>query len=220
VRARRQIEARIYQDAIGQQAAEKWKMIVPFLTEHGFARRVVRKRLGLPTPLNTTDRIVLEQVIFPEYSKDPSIQTLLFVGCRSYTVHYRERFFPRQSFWTIEPDPAAAVHGAPQHVVAPLEELSRHFPEGHFDLIVCNGVFGWGLDGREQCEAAFSQCHARLKSGGHFLLGWDDIAQRSPLDLNTLSSLKRFQEYSFPPLGTSRYLTDTLYRHTYAFYKK
>jgi hypothetical protein len=79
-RARRQIEARIHQDAIGATPGSKWRMIVPFLMEHGFAARVVRKRLHLPTPLNTTDREVLEQVIFAHYRTDHRIRTVLFVG--------------------------------------------------------------------------------------------------------------------------------------------
>jgi len=87
-------------------------------------------------------------------------------------------------------------------------------------LIICNGVFGWGLDRREQCEAAFSQCYSRLRNDGHFLFGWDDVPRRTPVPLATLSSLTRFRPYDFPPLGTSRYVTDTQYRHTYAFYRK
>src|ERR1700743_2356176 len=133
VRARRQIEARIYQDAIGQQPAEKWKMVVPFLTEHGFATRVVRKRLGLSTPLNTTDRIVLEQVIFPQYALAPAIRKVLFVGCGAYTAHYQEMYFPTQDFWTLEPNPDAAGHGARQHIIAPLEKLEAHCPAEWFD---------------------------------------------------------------------------------------
>jgi SAM-dependent methyltransferase len=219
-RARHRIEARIYQNAIGEPPGDKWKMIVPFFLEHGFAARVLRKRLGLPTPLNTTDRIVLEQVIFPQYSQDAAIRKMLFVGCGTYTAHYQRLFFPHKDFWTIEPDPGASRHGARQHVIAPLEELERHFPENEFDLIICNGVFGWGLDGHAQCEAAFSQCHSRLAHDGHFLFGWDDVPRRTPVALETLSSLTRFRPYTFPPLRTSRYVTETPYRHTYAFYRK
>jgi SAM-dependent methyltransferase len=219
-RARHRIEARIYQDAIGEPPSDKWKMIVPFFMEHGFAARVLRKRLGLSTPLNTTDRIVLEQVIFPHYSQDAAIRKMLFVGCGTYTAHYQRLFFPQKDFWTIEPDPGAARHGARQHIIAPLEELERHFPENEFDLIICNGVFGWGLDRHDQCEAAFSQCHSRLARDGQFLFGWDDVARRTPVALETISSLTRFRPYTFPPLRTSRYVTETPYRHTYAFYRK
>jgi SAM-dependent methyltransferase len=218
--ARRRIENRIYLDAIGQSPGTRWELFLAFLTEHGFAARVLRKRFGLPTPLNTTDRIVMERDIFPEYAKDPSIKRMLFVGCGRYTAHYQQLFFPTKDFWTIEPDPGAAGFGAKQHVIAPLEDLDRHFPPAHFDFILCNGVYGWGLDRHEQLEAAFAQCHSRLRDDGHLFFGWDDIPQRAPVDLDTVSSRALFRKYTFPPLGTWRYLTDTPYRHTFDFYRK
>lgn len=218
--ARRQIEKRIYLDAIGQSPGTRWDLLRAFFTEHGFAERVLRKRLGLPTPLNTTDRIVMERDIFPEYARDPAIARMLFVGCGRYTAHYQQQFFPNKDFWTIEPDPDAAGFGAKQHVIAPLEELDRHFPPGHFDLIICNGVYGWGLDRHEQLEAAFAQCHARLRADGHLFFGWDDIPQRAPVDLDTVASRALFRKYTLPTLDTWRYLTDTPYRHTFDFYRK
>ena len=218
--ARRQIENRIYLDAIGQSPGTRWELFLAFLTEHGFAARVLRKRFGLPTPLNTTDRIVMERDIFPEYARDPSIKRMLFVGCGRYTAHYQQLFFPTKDFWTIEPDPGAAGFGAKQHVIAPLEDLDRHFPPAHFDFILCNGVYGWGLDRHEQLEAAFAQCHSRLRDDGHLFFGCDDIPQRAPVDLDTVSSRALFRKYTFPPLGTWRYLTDTPYRHTFDFYRK
>jgi SAM-dependent methyltransferase len=218
--ARRRIENRIYLDAIGQSPGTRWELFLAFLTEHGFAARVLRKRFGLPTPLNTTDRIVMERDIFPEYARDPSIKRMLFVGCGRYTAHYQQLFFPAKDFWTIEPDPGAAGFGAKQHVIAPLEHLDRHFPPAHFDFILCNGVYGWGLDRHEQLEAAFAQCHSRLRDDGHLFFGWDDIPQRAPVDLDTVSSRALFRKYTFPPLGTWRYLTDTPYRHTFDFYRK
>jgi SAM-dependent methyltransferase len=218
--ARRQIENRIYRDAIGESPGARWRLLLAFFTEHGFAERVLRKRLGMPTPLNTTDRIVMERDIFPEYARDPAIKRMLFVGCGTYTSHYQQQFFPHKDFWTIEPDPAAAKFGAQQHVIAPLEELDRHFPPAHFDLIICNGVYGWGLDRHEQLEAGFAQCHSRLRDDGHLFFGWDDIPQRAPVDLDTVSSRNLFRKYTFPPLQAWRYVTDTLYRHTFDFYRK
>jgi hypothetical protein len=40
-----------------------------------------------------------------------------------------------------------------------VEHLDRHFPKAHFDLILCNGVYGWGLDDRASCERAFQRCY-------------------------------------------------------------
>jgi SAM-dependent methyltransferase len=219
-RARQAIHARIYRDAAGEPPEAKWKIIVPLLTERGYFMRVLRKRLGLSTPLDTEDRRVLEQVIFPYYAADPSFKSILFVGCNTYTLHYQQRFFPNSDYWTIEPDPSLRKFGAVQHVIAPLEEVGKHFPAARFDLIICNGVFGWGLDRAEQLEAAFSQCHACLREGGHLVFGWDDIPRRTPVSLAQISSIAKFRQFTFPPLHTWRYLTDTPYRHTFDFYQK
>jgi SAM-dependent methyltransferase len=219
-KARHQIEARVYRDAIGEPPESKWKIILPLLTEQGYASRVLRKRMGLPTPLNTEDRRVLEKTIFPYYQADSSFKTVLFVGCNTYTSHYQQKYFNDKNFWSIEPDADLQKFGANQHVVAPLEEVGRHFTANFFDLIICNGVFGWGLDYAGQCEAAFSQCHACLRDGGHLVFGWDDVARRTPIQLADIASLARFRKFSFPPLGSWRYLTDTPYRHTFDFYQK
>lgn len=219
-KAREQIEARIHRDAVGGPPDSKWRSLLLMLTERGFATRVIRKRLGLPTPLNTTDRAVLEQKIFPHYLKDPAIRNVLFVGCGTYTAHYERVYFSRVQYATIEPNPTQARFGAKRHVVAPLEELAQHFAPGSFDLIICNGVYGWGLDLLQQLEAAFAQCYDCLTDGGHLVFGWDDLPQRTPTPLEQVSSLERFERYTLTELGTWRYLTATPFRHTYDFYRK
>lgn len=191
---------------------------VRLLTDRAFLVRAMRYLLHLPTPLLTEDRRILEQVIFKYYGARREIRSVLFAGCQWYTQHYESAFFPRHDYWTIEPDEKARKYGARQHVVAPLEHLDRFFPEGYFDLIVCNGVYGYGLDSLEQCEAAFAQCHSRLRECGHLVLGWDDVSARTPVPLANVASLRCFRRPLFPPLGTSRYLTDTSYNHVYDFY--
>ena len=220
-KARRNIEARVYRDCVGAPPEPKWKTLLALLTEQGFAVRVIRKRLKLPTPLNTTDRTVLEQQIFPHFLQKSGVRDVLFVGCNTYTAHYQRKFFSGVNFITLEPDPSLARFGAtPRHVVAPLEELATHLPPASLDLIICNGVFGWGLDRLEQCEAAFEQCYTRLRDGGFLVHGWDDIPQRVPIDIDRVQSLARFRKYTLPAFGTWRYVTATAFRHTFDFYQK
>jgi hypothetical protein len=218
--ARRKTEARVYRAVVGERPDSKWKSLLPLLTERGFASRVIRKRLNLPTPLDTTDRWILEQRIFPHYLSNPAIRNVLFVGCDFYTTHYQRMFFSAVNFATIEPDPARRRFAANRHAVAPLEKLGDHFAPGEFDLVICNGVYGWGLDSLEQCDAAFYQCHACMANGGQLILGWDDVPRRTPVPLTQISSLALFRKYVFPEFGTWRYVTDTPYRHTYDFYEK
>ena len=217
--SRIQAEAGTFSVAQGK-VDHNWTQLWRLFTDWHFASRVVRKRLGLPVPIETEDRRVLEQIIFPFYRTDASIRSILFVGCDWYTRHYERSFFTGTDYWTIEFAPEKRKFGARQHVVGPLESLATHFPAGTFDLILCNGVYGWGLDRREQIESAFTQCHQTLRDGGHLMIGWDDIPARVPVPLEQIESLRRFQRFEFPPLQAWRYLTDTPYRHTYDFYRK
>jgi hypothetical protein len=206
----------------------RWYKIVRLFTERGFASRVVRGRvygamrnwLGMAAPMLTEDRRVLEQIIFAHFRRDPSVKTILFVGCDSYTAHYQRRYFARHNYWTIDPNAAQRRFGAKQHIVGRLEELGRYFPRGFFDLIILNGVYGWGLNSAVDCDAAISQCHLCLTVAGELLIGWNDVPGRDPAPLSEVRSLWRFTQRSFPALGSWRYLTDTPNRHTFYFYRK
>jgi len=203
--------------AVAQPEPERSRWLRLF-TDWDFAVRALRYLLRLPTPMTTEDRRVLEQVVFPHYRARTEFHSVLFVGCQWYTRHYQTAFFPQHDYWTLEPSERARKYGSRQHVVAPLERLDQFFPEGYFDLIVCNGVYGFGLDSLEQCESAFGACHSRLRAGGHFVFGWTDVPARTPVPLEQIASLTRFQRYEFPALGTWRYVTQTPYRHIYDFY--
>ncbi len=208
------------QAGLGDEAGAGKSTILRLLTDWKFAKRAVRHALGLPVPMETEDRRILEQVIFPYFASLPETRSVLFVGCDWYTRHYERSFFRGKDYWTIDALPGTRKFAGKQHVVAPLEKLGEFFPESRFDLILCNGVYGWGLNSREQCEEAFGLCHSRLTDGGYFVLGWDDIPARTPVPLEDIESLRRFKQVPCPPLGGWRYRTDTPYNHTYDFYRK
>jgi hypothetical protein len=205
-----------------------WRNCIRLLTERGYASRAIavnlpvalRGWLRIDTPMLTEDRRVLEQIIFAHYGSDPRIKTVLFVGCNWFTAHYQRRYFTTHTYWTLDPDATRRRFGAKQHIVARLEEIGKYFPNGFLDLIICNGVYGWGLNRAEDCEAAMSQCYSCLAEAGHLLLGWNDMPQCDPAPLSSLVSLSRFSRYPFPAFGASQYLTNTPYRHTYNFYQK
>lgn len=169
--------------------------------------------------LHTADREVLEGTIIPHWAAEPDIRRVLFVGCDWYTSHYHEAF-ARAEYWTIDCDPHKARHATKNHVICTLQDAVRHFEPGWFDLIVCNGVYGWGLDAKKDIEAGFTACHTLLRPGGDFILGWNDVPEHRPVPLEQIQSLKLFQPRVFPPLQTERYRTDTPMRHTFDFYVK
>jgi SAM-dependent methyltransferase len=175
---------------------------------------------GVDSYLENEDRRVLEQVIFPYFLHDDTYNDVLFVGCSWCTKSYNKRFEEKKNYWTIDMWPWKRRYGAKQHIVDELQSLGKHFKRGALDLILCNGVFGWGLDAKADVEKAFHACFDSLREGGVLVVGWDDVEEQRPFPLEECRSLRAFRPFAFPPLGTAEYLTDTPDRHTYTFYVK
>ncbi|MBC8058543.1 MAG: hypothetical protein H7Y61_18385 [Rhizobiales bacterium] len=180
---------------------------------------LLRNAVGLPNPIVTPDRETLEQIILPAYARRDDIRTVVFVGCDWYTRHY-EKLFQGKSYWTLDPDRWKRRFGARRHLVIGMEQIDEHFAPGSIDLIVCNGVFGWGLNERAAVERAFEGSFSRLREGGHFVLGWNDVPERRPLELDSLVSLARFRPESFAGLGTAHHVSTPGTGHTFDFYVK
>jgi hypothetical protein len=120
-RAQLAFEARLYRYMIVLPRDPPRKLLAAALTEHGYLRRMIRRRLRLSTPLDTADRRVLEKIIIPGYLADPAVKTVLFVGCDNYSAHYSRLYFSQHEYWTLEPEPKLRRYGARRrHVIAPL----------------------------------------------------------------------------------------------------
>jgi SAM-dependent methyltransferase len=207
-----------------------------------------RQFIGLKTSLHSPPRYILEQIIVPHFTRRKDIKSVLFVGCDWYTKHYW-KFFRGMEYWTIDPDPGKKRYGSRNHLVDFLEHLHFYFPSGYFDLIICNGVYGWGLNQKKQCETAFRNCFDCLREDGEFVLGWDDVQEdssplpigrnfsvlfkeleslgwRQPVPIKELESIKAFRRQHFAPLSTWRYPVTWQYLdkgpfcHIYDFYLK
>lgn len=188
----------------------------------GALRTVVlaaRGALGLPAQLHTEDRRVLEQQILPEYARRSDIARILFVGCAPYTQRYSE-FFRGREYWTIDPVARRRRYGSKRHIVDTLQALGGHFAPGHFDLIVCNGVLGWGLNTLSDADAAFEACFTHLRAGGYLLLGWNDIAPRNRVLPSDIPALRRFESLNFGAPQTTRWVIDAPNRHVFDSYLK
>lgn len=174
---------------------------------------------GVHSYLKNEDRRVLEDVIFPYFVDDGTCNEVLFVGCSWCTKGYSKRF-DKKKYWTIDKWPWKKRYGAKQHIIDELQNLRRHFKLGTLDLIICNSVFGWGLDARADVEQAFRACLDCLHKDGVLVVGWDDIDNQRPFALEECQSLRAFKPFIFPPLGAAKYVTATPYHHTYTFYIK
>lgn len=179
----------------------------------------IRLFLHLPVRLKSVDRNLLDNKILPWFAGQKSVQKVLFVGCDYFTVHY-PGIFPNAEFWTIEPDPAKAKYGSKNHLVGFLQDLCRFVPAGSFDLIIFNGVFGWGLNKREDIEGSFTACFSCLTPGGFLVFGWNNMEDRIPVPLESIKALKLFQPFSIPGMGNWRIETNSHNKHVFDFYIK
>jgi len=177
-------------------------------------------RAGIAMPRRSLARITLEEKILPFYAKRDDLGRVLFVGCEYFTHHYW-KLFRGKEYWTIDVDPAMRAFGArKRHICDSLENLDRHFPAGYFDLVLCNGVYGWGLNTKEQCEVGFQRCFDHLRKGGELMVGWNDVARHVFVPLEEISSLGGFRQQSNNPFSTWRYRTEAANHHVFDFYIK
>ena len=176
-------------------------------------------RIGIYPKKHSPDRRVLEEKIFPYFIRDINYHSILFVGCDWFTKKYN-RFFNQKDYWTLDCDPKRRLYGSKNHIAGNIANLATLFPGNYFDLIICNGVYGWGLNEHKIVEAAFNACHYALRDKGILVIGWNNIPQRNPHPLDCIGILKKFKHYIFPPLNTSIFETVSENKHTYNFYLK
>ncbi len=181
------------------------------------ARKLVKYNidLGIATP----DRALLEQKILPFFAADADYQSVLFVGCEWYTRQYNG-IFKERDYYTMEMDGALAPYGADQHIIDKIENIQNHFKTNQLDLVLCNGVYGWGLNAQADIEKAFHGIYESLRPGGIFMLGWNDAEGHRPVPLSIIESLKRFNTWSQSPLDTDSFVANVKTGHTYNFYQK
>ena len=173
-------------------------------------------RVGLDLRRLRPDRVVLERTIFPYLLEHDAFGRLLFVGCAWYTRHYPWLFRSRE-FWTMEFDPALARFGGTRHIVDTCERVADHFPTGHLDAVICNGVYGFGLDDRAGLERSVRGFHRVLRRHGLLLFGWNNVPEHDPVRIDRLAIFDGFGPAA-SPFGVARHeVPESRNRHTYDF---
>lgn len=160
--------------------------------------RSVRKRAAvvfdIPLPLETPDRRFLEDKVFAFLNAHPKAGgELLFVGVAAYTRHYYRML--RYSVRTIDLQRRLRRYGAPgRHIVGSATELTRHYGK-EFDVIVANGLIGYGLDDRAGFERMMQMCHACLVDDGLLVIGYNDNVGHLDYTLRSTDGYRLFEEF-------------------------
>lgn len=163
------------------------------------------------------DRNVLERIIFPNILAEYEPKTILDIGREDYQSFYN-LFFEGRELWTLDFRDGGHEFGAEQHIKADVVTLKDHFKDNYFDLIIMNGVFGWGLDDPNNIETTFAAIHDILKSGGIFVFGYNDWPNK-PMEIAAIENLKKLKPLYFEPLKGESFKCING-EHTYRFYQK
>jgi SAM-dependent methyltransferase len=172
-----------------------------------------------PKRISSHDRLILEKTILPYLATIGSYRKILFVGCSAYTQWYQE-FFNNKEYWTIDPIRAKKKYAADRHLIDSITNVRKYIDQDYFDVILMNGVIGFGLNQLREIEQAVEACYEVLAQQGILLIGWNDTRRRTPVDLRSVRPLRKFREYYFEPLQASHFRADGPSRHTYSFYRK
>lgn len=181
--------------------------------------------LGLYTP---PDRRVLEEAL-RAFAARADVRRVLFVGVKAYNRHLKDLFVGPSSlggegrtFATIDPVPEFAEFGGSPHFVDVLENLDRHVEAESFELVVMNGVIGFGLNDPANVERALTQVHRALVPGGELFLG---INERIPthVALTGVEAMRLFSPKPFALFGAPRQVIETPFReetHTFELWER
>ena len=171
-------------------------------------------RRGIDIRRVRPDRRVLEGRIFPWLLATADYRRILFIGCAWYTQHYPWLFTDRD-FWTMECDPQLARFGGRRHVIDTCERVDRHFAAGSLDVVICNGVYGFGLDDAAALESSLRGFHRVLRPDGLLVFGWNNVPAHDPLRLADRDCFTGFRHLADGPLGAGRYEVPSRNRHTF-----
>ncbi len=125
-------------------------------------------------------RIALVNEILPAYARMGG--RILWIGCRRYTKEYGPLLSRHGGeCWTTDIEAAHAEWGeAGRHFTCDVVEIDKLIASQAFDSVLCNGVFGFGVDSRASQLAALKAMSGILKPGGRLLLGWNADRVQDP----------------------------------------
>ncbi|HMN42976.1 MAG TPA: class I SAM-dependent methyltransferase [Povalibacter sp.] len=145
---------------------------------------------------------------------------ILYVGVAHYTRDYPQRFAPA-TVATIDIEPSVARYGAAVHRVGSVTQVDTLFGKQSFDMVFLIGVIGWGLNTREQANAALESISEVLRDGGVLIVSRDDIPPRNSVQMQDLHALTRFEPCELAGIDASRVkIRDPKYRTELFFYRK
>ncbi|MFY3138479.1 hypothetical protein ACOTFF_24425 [Achromobacter xylosoxidans] len=183
---------------------------------------VLAESCGIDFRLDTPSRRFLERRIFDYVNRladrQRTPQELLFLGVDKHNWHYPRLL--RANFHTLDILPRNAVYGrAGMHWTGDALQMAAHYGVETFDVVIANGLLGFGIDGETGLRRLLAQCHAVLKPGGVLVLGYNDLPERTPFPVEVGPEFEEFVP-AIDGVTASRHMVDDSFRHVYCFCRK
>jgi SAM-dependent methyltransferase len=105
-------------------------------------------------------------------------------------------------------------------VIDTFANVGSRFRPSSLDVVICNGVIGWGLNDADEINESAKQCFECLRPGGIFIIGWNDIAPWRPVPLHELDAIRKFAPLTLAPFPGPVYPTLGKLRHVFNFYTR
>lgn len=195
---------------------DKLKRLVFKLSPH------LAVKMGIEFPLKSPNRVFLETSIFQYinkiYGHKQPRSNGLFIGTDKRSWHY-----PRVldlELHTIDIESKKAFYGNHKHhIVGSATELERYYDPKSFDVIIGNGLIGFGMNAPEQCEQLLMGASLLLKDDGLFVVGFNDGPEFVNFKVKEVKNYQLFEEHIPGQFG----LSENTYEfgdHTFVFLKK
>ena len=149
----------------------------------------MRERRTSRRTQRSPDRRLLLETILPAVAAEGA--RVLWVGCRRYTSDYPAILEASGGVcWTSDiAEDAAAFGRNGRHRTGDLQEVDRLFADQRFGAVLCNGVFGYGVDDEAAQRKAMVAMSAVLQPAGTLLLGWNTDKIDDPLRPSIIGDL-------------------------------
>ena len=182
----------------------------------------VKVFFSIPVRIETLDRKFLESKIFPYLNEIYTYDNkLLFIGVAQYTKHYYPLL--KYDVRTIDNIPGQSKYGNnKKHTMGSALNLSKHYEESFFDVIVANGLIGYGTNNKNDFNNLLHSCFRCLKNEGILIVGYNNTPNHLNFKIKETVSYKVFEEFipSIKTVTNLPYIANPKNNHTFIFLKK
>jgi SAM-dependent methyltransferase len=167
--------------------------------------------------LNSEQRIYFDNYLIPKYVKNDL--NILFIGIAWYNKWIFKKY--KKTNWvTIDPSPESQKFGAQNHTIGNFpNDIKTSLYKEKFDIIIFNGVYGWGINCEDTFKKSIKKMYETLKPNGLVLFGYNTEITKNPISKKKLYDIihENFISHIDREIQTERTIKD---KHIFCILQK